>query len=97
MCEMVTWLVLQLLFYQTGVEVSGAPRQDEVADFVNFTNILGQPCWAAGRAGGETGWRGHANTTFTPTSPFLAVFWGGGTLCATRALFSPLASLKPDT
>ena len=82
MCGMMTWRVFQLLFYQTGVGVSGAPRQDEVANFVNFTNILGQPCWAAGRAGGETGWLGHANNTYAPTS-LLTVdgLRGGGTLC----------------
>ena len=93
---MMTWLVFQLLFYQTGVEVSGAPGQDEVASFVSFTNILGRPCWAARRAGGETGWLGHANNTYAPTS-LLVVSSGGGTLRATRALFSPLVSLKPDT
>ena len=42
----------------------------EVAVFVNLTNILGRPCWAAGRAGGETGWLGHANNTYAPTSLF---------------------------
>ena len=95
---MVTWRVFQLLLYQTGVGISGAPRRDEVANFVNLTNILGQPrVERLGMRGAGTGWRGHANKTFTPTS--LLKRWGGGTLCVTRTLFLPLAfpSLEPET
>ena len=97
MCEMVTWLVLQLLFYQTGVEVSGAPRQNEVASFVSFTNILGRPCWAAGRAGGETEWRGHANNIYAPPLPLCFVAGRGDIVLPPVLCFSTLVSLKPDT
>ena len=81
--------VFQLLLDQTGVGISGAPRRDEVANFVNLTNILGQPrVGRLGMRGAGTGWRGHANKTFTPTSLLLIIVGRWDIVCYPHFVFA---------
>ena len=83
-------------FLPTGVEASGHPDRMKSQFFVNLTNILGRPCWARLRGARQSG-GGTQTTSFTLISLLNCILWGGETLRATQALFSPRVSLKPDT